>query len=119
MGRNVSLYRATSPCSLDTQQDHPESHRELQNLARAEGISADIEDKIKGKNSEEDKKNLFENPRLSTHGTWTKYNLRKLMGHYQESDYDPSILLPHVEEAQHLQTFISYKDAASRSLSFM
>lgn len=69
--------------------------------------------------SEEDKKNLFENPRLSTHGTWTKYNLRKLMGHYQESDYDPSILLPHVEEAQHLQTFISYKDAASRSLSFM
>ena len=23
--------------------------------------------------SEEDKKNLFENPRLSTHGTWTKY----------------------------------------------
>lgn len=49
--------------------------------------------------SEEDKKNLFENPRLSTHGTWTKYHLRKLMGHYQESDYDPSILLPHVEEA--------------------
>ena len=46
--------------------------------------------------SEEDKKNLFENPRLSTHGTWTKYHLRKLMGHYQESDYDPSILLPHV-----------------------
>ena len=41
------------------------------------------------------------------------------MGHYQESDYDPSILLPHVKEAQHLQTFISYKDAASRSLSFM
>ena len=26
-----------------------ESHRELQNLARAEGISADIEDEIKGK----------------------------------------------------------------------
>lgn len=49
--------------------------------------------------SEEDKKNLFENPRLSTHGTWTKYHLRKLMGHYQESDYDPSTLLPHVEEA--------------------
>lgn len=49
--------------------------------------------------SEEDKKNLFENPHLSTHGTWTKYHLRKLMGHYQESDYDPSILLPHVEEA--------------------
>lgn len=23
--------------------------------------------------SEEDKKNLFENPRLSTHGTWTKH----------------------------------------------
>ena len=49
--------------------------------------------------SEEDKKNLFENPRLSTHGTWTKYHLRKLMGHYQESDYDPSILLPYVEKA--------------------
>lgn len=51
------------------------------------------------KYSEEDKKKLFENPRLSTHGTWTKYHLRKLMGHYQESDYDPFILLPHIEEA--------------------
>ena len=49
--------------------------------------------------SVEDKKNLFENPRLSTHGTWTKYHLRKLMEHYQESDYNPFILLPHIEEA--------------------
>ena len=49
--------------------------------------------------SEEDRKNLFENPRLSTHGTWTKYHLRKLMGHYQESDYNPSLLLPHIEDA--------------------
>ena len=34
---------------LDAQQDHPEGHRELQNHSRAEGIYADIEDKIKGK----------------------------------------------------------------------
>ncbi len=40
------LHRATPPCSLDAQQDHPEGYRELQNHARAEGISADIEDKI-------------------------------------------------------------------------
>ena len=46
MERNDSLHRATPPCSLDAQQDHPEGHRELQNHARAEGISADIEDKI-------------------------------------------------------------------------
>ena len=46
MGRNDSLHRATPPCTLDAQQDHPEGHRELQNHARAEGISADIEDKI-------------------------------------------------------------------------
>ena len=32
---------------MDAQQDHPEGHRELQNHARAEGISADIEDKTK------------------------------------------------------------------------
>lgn len=49
--------------------------------------------------SEEDRKNLLENPRLSSHGTWTKYHLRKLMGHYQESDYNPFILLPHIEDA--------------------
>jgi 3-methyladenine DNA glycosylase AlkD len=46
MGPGDSLHRATPPCSLDAQQDHPEDHRELQNHARAEGISADIEDKI-------------------------------------------------------------------------
>ena len=46
MGPGDSLYRAMPPCSLDAQQDHPEGHRELQNHARAEGISADIEDKI-------------------------------------------------------------------------
>lgn len=49
--------------------------------------------------SEEDKKSLFENPRQSSHGTWTKYHLRQLMGHYQESDYDPFMLFPHIEEA--------------------
>ena len=49
MGRNDTLHSATSPCSLDAQQDNPEGNRELQNHARAEGISADIEDKIKGK----------------------------------------------------------------------
>ena len=49
MGRNDSLHRAKPPCSLDAQQDHPEGHRELQNHSRAEGIYADIEDKIKGK----------------------------------------------------------------------
>ena len=38
-------YRKKTPCSLDAQQDHPKGHRELQNHARAEGISADIEDK--------------------------------------------------------------------------
>ena len=31
---------------MDAQQDHTEGDRELQNHARAEGISADIEDKI-------------------------------------------------------------------------
>ena len=31
---------------MDAQQDYPEGHRELQNHARAEGISANIEDKI-------------------------------------------------------------------------
>ena len=46
MGPGDSLHRATPPCSLDAQQDHPEGHRELQNHARGEGISADIEDKI-------------------------------------------------------------------------
>ena len=34
---------------MDAQQDHTEGDRELQNHARAEGISADIEDKIEGK----------------------------------------------------------------------
>ena len=46
MGPGDSLHRATPPCSLDAQQNHPEGHRELQNHARAEGISADIEDEI-------------------------------------------------------------------------
>ena len=46
MGPGDSLHRATPPCSLDAQQDHPEGHRELQNYARSEGISADIEDEI-------------------------------------------------------------------------
>ena len=49
MGPGDSLHRTKPPCFLDAQQDHPEGHRELQNHARAEGISADIEDKIKGK----------------------------------------------------------------------
>ena len=31
---------------MDAQQNHPEGHRELQNHARGEGTSADIEDKI-------------------------------------------------------------------------
>jgi len=31
---------------MDAQQDCPKGHRELQNIIRAEGISADIEDKI-------------------------------------------------------------------------
>lgn len=46
-----------------------------------------------------DKKELLENPRLSTHGTWTKYRLRKLMGKYQEADYDPYQLLPYISTA--------------------
>ena len=46
MGPGDSLHRTKPPCFLDAQQDHPEGHRELQNHARAEGISADIEDKI-------------------------------------------------------------------------
>ena len=46
MGCNDSLHRAEAACPMDSQQDHPESHRELQNLTRAEGLSADIEDKI-------------------------------------------------------------------------
>lgn len=49
--------------------------------------------------SDEDKQNLFDNPRLSTHGTWTKYRLRQLMGHYQESDYNPYQLLPNINTA--------------------
>lgn len=31
---------------MDSQQNHPKGNRELQNITRAEGISADIEDKI-------------------------------------------------------------------------
>ena len=31
---------------MDAQQDYPNGNRELQNIIRAEGISADIEDKI-------------------------------------------------------------------------
>ena len=46
MGPGDSLHRAKPPCSLDAQQNHPEGHRELQNHARAERISANIEDKI-------------------------------------------------------------------------
>ncbi len=48
---------------------------------------------------DEDKQSLLENPRLSTHGTWTKYRLRQLMGHYQEADYNPYQLLPHISTA--------------------
>ncbi len=33
---------------MDAQQDYPKGNRELQNITRAEGISADIEDKIMG-----------------------------------------------------------------------
>ena len=46
MGRDDSLHRAEATRPMDTQQDHPESHRELQDHAWAERISADIEDKI-------------------------------------------------------------------------
>lgn len=49
--------------------------------------------------SEYDKQLLFKNPRLSTHGTWTKYRLRQLMGHFQEADYNPHQLLPHISTA--------------------
>lgn len=31
---------------MDQQQDHPKGNRELQNIIRAEGISAELEDKI-------------------------------------------------------------------------
>ena len=31
---------------MDAQQDYPKGHRELQNITRAEGISAELEDKI-------------------------------------------------------------------------
>lgn len=48
---------------------------------------------------DEDKQSLLENPRISTHGTWTKYRLRQLMGHYQEADYNPYQLLPHISTA--------------------
>ncbi len=58
--------------------------------------------------SDKDKQSLIENPRLSTHGTWTKYKLRQLMGHYQEADYNPYQLLPHIsiaiERAESLDT---------------
>ena len=33
MGPGDSLHRATPPCSMDAQQDHPEGYRELQNHA--------------------------------------------------------------------------------------
>ena len=46
MERNDSLYRAEAACPMDSQQDHPEGHRELQDHTRSEGLSADIEDKI-------------------------------------------------------------------------
>ena len=46
MGSDDSLHRAKTPCSMDSQQDCPKGHRELQNITRAEGISAELEDKI-------------------------------------------------------------------------
>ena len=49
MGNDDSLHRAKTPCPMDAQQDYPKGNRELQNITRAEGISADIEDKIMGK----------------------------------------------------------------------
>lgn len=49
--------------------------------------------------SDEDKSALFENAKLTTHGTWTKYRLRSLMGQYQESEYNPFVLLPHIHDA--------------------
>lgn len=49
--------------------------------------------------SDKDKLSLFENSRISTHGTWTKYRLRQLMGHYQEADYNPHQLLPYISTA--------------------
>ena len=42
--------------------------------------------------TDEDKQSLQENPRLTTHGTWTKYR-------YQEADYNPYQLLPHISTA--------------------
>jgi hypothetical protein len=49
--------------------------------------------------SDEEKLSLLENSRLSTHGTWTKYRLRQLMCQYQEADYNPYQLLPHISIA--------------------
>ena len=46
MGSDDSLHRTKTPCSMDPQQDHPKGNRELQNIIRAEGISAELEDKI-------------------------------------------------------------------------
>lgn len=46
MGSDDSLHRAKTPCSMDSQQDCPKVNRELQNIIRAEGISAELEDKI-------------------------------------------------------------------------
>ena len=46
MGLNDSVHRGEAPRPMDTQQDHPEGHRELQDYTRSEGLSADIEDKI-------------------------------------------------------------------------
>lgn len=46
MGSDDSLRRAKTSCHMDAQQDHPKGNRELQNIIRAEGISAELEDKI-------------------------------------------------------------------------
>ena len=46
MGSDDSLHRAKTSCSMDAQQDYPKVNRELQNITRAEGISAELEDKI-------------------------------------------------------------------------
>lgn len=46
MGSDDSLHRAKTPCPMDAQQDYPKGNRELQNIIRAEGISAELEDKI-------------------------------------------------------------------------
>lgn len=50
--------------------------------------------------SKEDLEKLTANKKTSKYGnTWLKARMTKLLGHYKESDYDTSKLLPHVNEA--------------------